>query len=102
MYRTTLTGHELVGYKDTNQTLHAKVKAGDVEYRAMLISAAEQQKCALATKANELKRVSRDLREARSKVLTKKIDGQLQLKLQQAAQEKYRLALEKEKLGLQR
>jgi chromosome segregation ATPase len=129
------------------------VKAGDVEYRARLISAAEQQKCALATKADELKLVSRDLRETRSevqtlrtairklesakiklstsikgkeasayqsaseivllgnkikrlnadvKILTKKIDGQLQLKLLQAVQQKSRLALEKEKLGLQR
>jgi hypothetical protein len=45
---------------------------------------------------NKIKRLNAD-----AKILTKKIDGQLQLKLQ-AAQEKSRLALEKEKLGLQR
>jgi hypothetical protein len=46
---------------------------------------------------NKIRRLNADVT-----ILTKKMDGQLQLKLQEAAQEKSHLALEKEKFRLQR
>jgi hypothetical protein len=130
----------------------AKIKAGELEYHARLKSSSVRAKSTVATRTEELKLTTRELKKSRSesttlhllirkletaniklktsvqsretivyqrdldikqlrdnnkhltvqiKTLTKKIDSQLELKLE-AATTKSRLAVQKEKISLQR